>query len=164
MWKRSRFTGAICASASAGALALALATSAAHADSTVVPVLPCSDPGATTVPAGDVVLHLGGYADGTLGLIGDVLRAQTTTLAVGDATYDLSGQWSAPALGDGFWAIQQPDRDIGMLAAGQSVTVVYDISFSHPVAVLFLPVGPSGDNGPFVIGGEGPFSCTITAT
>jgi hypothetical protein len=37
-------------------------------------------------------------------------------------------------------------------------------TFRHPVAILFPPVGSSGDNGPFIVGEEGPFSCTITAT
>lgn len=165
MLRRSILVGAVCATVTAVALGLAVG-SARAGTSTTVNVLACfADGGSTIVPAGDVTLHLGGYADGTLGLINDVLRAQTTTLQVGDTTFDLSTGWSAPVFDPlGFWVIRQPDFDIGTLAAGQSVTVVYDITFSHPVAVLFPPVGSSGDNGPFIIGEEGPFSCTITAT
>lgn len=163
----NRFTVACVVGAATLALALAAGVGPARADtSTTVGLLGCAlDTGTTTVPAGDVLLHLGGYADGTSGLMRAVLNAQTTTLQVGSTTYDLSNQWSAPVFNPlGFWVIRQPDFDLGKLAAGQSVTVTYNITFSHPTAILFLPVGPSGDNGPFVISGEGPFSCTITAT
>jgi hypothetical protein len=113
-------------------------------------------------------LHLGGYAEGTLGLTEAVLLAQTTTLEVagpaGDTIYDLSDQWSAPVnTGLGFWLITQPDRTIAPLAAGQTALVTYDVSFSHPVAVLYPPVGPTGNNGPFMVTEEGPAVCQITA-
>ena len=164
MLKRFTLVCAVCAAVTAAALALG-AGSARADGSTLVGVLACDgDGGSISVPAGDVTLHLGGYSDGTLGLIQNVLLAQTTTLGVGNATYDLSHQWSAPVFSPfGFWLISQPNRDIGPLSAGQSVTVTYNIAFSHPVAVLFLPVGSSGDNGPFIITGEGPFTCTISA-
>lgn len=157
----------VCAACSA-TTALAFASGAAPAragTSTTVGLLGCAvDAGSTTVPAGEVALHLGGYAEGTLGLIENVLLAQTTTLTMGATTYDLSKQWSAPFFNPlGFWEITQPNREIGTLSAGQSVTVTYDIEFSHPTAILFPPVGSSGDNGPFLSTGEGPFSCTITA-
>lgn len=165
MLRRSALVFAGWAAVTAVALALA-AGSAGAATSSTVSVLACfADGGSTTVPAGDVVLHLGGYADGTLGLINDVLGAQTTTLQVGDTSYDLSKGWSAPVFNAlGFWVVRQPDFDLGTIAAGQSVTVTYDITFRHPVAILFPPVGSSGDNGPFIVGEEGPFTCTITAT
>jgi hypothetical protein len=84
---------------------------------------------------------------------------------VGDTIYDLSHQWSAPLDTNlGFWLITQPDRTIAAIDAGQTAVVTYDISFSHPVAVLFAPVGPTGNNGPFVITEEGPAICQITAT
>ena len=165
MLKRFTLVCAACVAATAAALALG-AGSARAGGSTLVGVLPCDgDGGSISVPAGDVTLRLGGYANGTLGLIQNVLLAQTTTLDVGNATYNLSNQWSTPVLSPfGFWLITQPNRDIGPLSAGQSVTVTYDIAFSNPVAVLFLPVGSSGDNGPFLSTGEGPFTCTISAT
>jgi hypothetical protein len=165
MLNRSTLISAACIAATAAVLALGVGSARADG-STVVRVLGCAiNGGSTTVPAGDVTLHLGGYAQGTYGLIENVLLAQTTTLQVGDTTYDLSNLWSAPVLSPlGFWLITQSDRDIGTLAAGQSVTVTYNIAFSHPVSVLFPPVTSSGDNGPFIISGEGPFSCTITAT
>jgi hypothetical protein len=165
MLKRSTRFCAACAAATAVALALGVG-SASAATSTTVSVLACyGNGGSTTVRPGDVMVHLGGYAEGTLGLIHDVLLAQTTTLRVDSTTYNLSEQWSAPVYSPyGFWLITQPDRDIGTLAAGQSVTVTYNITFNHAVAVLYPPVTSSGDNGPFIITGEGPFSCTITAT
>lgn len=151
--------------------AVFLPGSAKAADSSVVPVVPCFDNGGTaTVTAGaPITLHLGGYAEGTAGLMQVVLRAQTTTLEVtgpaGDTTYNLSSQWSAPTqLGMGLYVIRQPDLTLPSLQPGQSVTVVYDIAFSHPVAVLYPPVGPTGDNGPYLIKGEGPITCQITAS
>jgi hypothetical protein len=166
--KRSKLTRALCAAAGAVALAAALGAGAARAaDPVLVSVLRCADEGPVTVPAGvPITLHLGGYADGTFGLINVALLAQTTTLDVsgpsGDALYDLSDQWSAPLdTGLGFWLTTQPDRTLAPLAAGQRVIVTYDIRFSHPVAVLFQPVGPTGDNGPFVITEDGPAVCEI---
>lgn len=156
----------VCAAAAvATALAFAIGAGSAKAEtSTTVNPLACADTGSMTVPAGDLTLHLGGYADGTYGLIVAVRKAQTTTLQVGSTTYDLSQQWSDPTFNPlGFWAIAQRDFDLGTLSAGQSVTVTYDIRFSHPTAILFLPVKSSGDNGPFVITEEGPFSCTVNA-
>jgi hypothetical protein len=149
------------------AVTLALMAGSARADgSTIVRVVGCANSGGSvTVPAGDVTVRVGGYAVGTYGLAEDVLLAQTTTLQVGSTTYDLSNSWSAPIfVGPGFWLITQPNRDIGPLAAGQSVTVTYDIAFSHPVAILYPPVGSSGNNGPYIITEDGPATCTITAT
>jgi hypothetical protein len=165
MRKRSSL---LCA-ASAIAVALALgAGSARAADSAVVNVLRCDgNGGATTVPASQpITLHLGGFAVGTYGLINDVLLSQTTTLKVGNTTYDLSDQWSTPVFDPtfNFWVIAQPDRPLGTLAAGQTVVVTYDITFSHPVAILYPPVGSSGNNGPFVITEDGPAVCAITAS
>lgn len=165
MQKRSTLVSTACA---AIATVLALAAGSARADATVVNVARCDgDGGSATVPAGQSIsLHLPGYAVGTHGLINDVLRSQTTTLEVGDTTYDLSDQWSAPVFDStfNFWLITQPDRSIGSLTAGQTVVVTFEITFSHPVTILFPPVRSSGDNGPFVITAEGPLSCAITAT
>jgi hypothetical protein len=164
--KRSSLTGA----ATVFALALALVPSAANAaDPVTVSVLRCADEGPVTVPAGaPITLHLGGYAEGTRGLLDAALRAQTTTLEVagpaGDTVYDLSGQWSAPFdTPFGFWESTQPDRTIDPLASGQTATVTYDITFNHPVSVLFIPVGPTGDNGPFVITEDAGAVCQIVA-
>jgi hypothetical protein len=163
MRKRSTLVCAACLiTAAVGPMASARAD-----DSTVVNVLRCSDPGSATVPAGQTItLRLGGYAVGTLGLMTNALLSQTTTLTVGTTTYDLSDQWSAPFFVSAlnFWEVTQPDRLLGTLTAGQTMVVTYDITFSHPVAILFPPVGSSGDNGPFVITEDGPATCAITAT
>jgi hypothetical protein len=165
MRKRSTL---VCTTSVVAVMLALVAGSASAADSTVVSVLRCDGNGGTvTVPAGQpITLHLGGFAVGTFGLIIDVLRSQTTTLKVGDTTYDLSGQWSTPVFDptSNFWVIAQPDRLLGTLAAGQTVVVTYDIAFSHPVAILFPPVGSSRFNGPFVITEDGPAACAITAT
>jgi hypothetical protein len=157
----------VCAACVITAAVAPLAGSARADASTVVNVLRCADPGSATVPAGQpITLQLGGYAVGTLGLMRNALRSQTTTLTIGTTTYDLSDQWSAPFFVSAFnfWEVTQPDRLLGTLTAGQTVVVTYDITFSHPVAILFPPVGSSGDNGPFVITEDGPATCAITAT
>jgi hypothetical protein len=164
MRKRSTL---VCAACLITAAVAPMAGSARADDSTVVNVLRCSDPGSATVPAGQpITLQLGGYAVGTLGLMRNALLSQTTTLKVGTTTYDLSDQWSAPFFVSAFnfWEVTQPDRLLGTLTAGQTMVVTYDITFSHPVAILFPPVGSSGDNGPFVITEDGPATCAITAT
>jgi hypothetical protein len=164
MRKRSTL---VCAACLITAAVAPMAGSARADDSTVVNVLRCSDPGSATVPAGQpITLRLGGYAVGTLGLMRNALLSQTTTLTVGTTRYDLSDQWSAPFFVSAFnfWEVTQPDRLLGTLTAGQTVVVTYDITFSHPVAILFPPVRSSGDNGPFVITEDGPATCAITAT
>jgi hypothetical protein len=161
--RRKRFI--LAASFAAAALTLALGTGLARADgSTLVRLDTClANGGTATVPPGDVMFHIG-YSAGTYGLISDVRAAQTSTLQVGSSTYDISTLWSEPInLGPGFWVIRQ-DVDLGPLASGQRVTVTFDIKFSHPVTILFPPVGSSGNNGPFTITEDGPYSCTITAS
>jgi hypothetical protein len=54
--------------------------------------------------------------------------------------------------------------DLGSLSSGESVSVMWAITIAQPLPVAYPPVGSSGDNGPFRIGGEGPLSCLITAT
>ena len=124
--------------------------------------------GVAEVPAGPVAVRLPGYADGTRGLITEVLEAQTTILTVaragGTSTRNLSALWSAPVdSGAGFWLARQPDQAIGTLAPGETATLTYDITFRHPVAIVFPPVGPTGFNGPFVITEDGPYTCEVTA-
>jgi hypothetical protein len=158
-WKRF-----ILAAGIAVALAVPLGTGSARADgSTVVRLDTClGDGGTATVQPGDVTFHIG-YSSGTYGLISNVRAAQHSTLQVGSSTYDISNLWSDPLnLGPGFWVIRQ-DFDLGALASGQSVTVTFFITFSHPVTILFPPVGSGGDNGPFTITEDGPFTCQITA-
>jgi hypothetical protein len=167
-YKTIRRSTLVCAASAIAIMLTLIAAPARAADSTVVSVLRCDGTGgAVAVPAGQpVTLHLGGFAVGTSGLIKDVLLSQTTTLKVDDTTYDLSNQWSTPVYdpSGNFWVIAQPDQLLGTLVAGQTVVVTYDITFSHPVAILFPPVGPSGFNGPFVITEDGPAVCAITAT
>jgi hypothetical protein len=146
------------------ALALSLGTGSARADgSQLVRLGDCvNNGGMATVQPGDVMLRIG-YSTGTYGLSSSILAAQTSTLQVDSSKYDISNLWSGPLnLGPGFWVIRQ-DFDLGTLASGQSVTVTFDIKFSHPVTVLFPPVGSSGDNGPFTITEDGG-SCMIMAS
>jgi hypothetical protein len=75
-----------------------------------------------------------------------------------------SDQWSAPAeLSKGPWVTKQPDEALPALRPGQSVALVYDVRFSHPVAVLYPPVDPTGGNGPFVTVEDGPYTCASSA-
>jgi len=52
------------------------------------------------------------------------------------------------------------------LAPGESVLVIETIALAHPVLIAHPLVGPSGDNGPFLVWGfDEPFaSRLITAT
>ena len=155
-----------CASLSAAVLT---ATSAHASGTATVSFGACAfGSGTVNVPAGPIAVHLPGYADGTHGLINEVVKAQTTTLTVsgpsGTSTRDLSANWSAPVdTGLGFWVIRQPDQPIGGLAPGETLTVTYDVTFRHPTAIAFPPVGPTGFNGPLVITEDGPYTCEVTA-
>jgi hypothetical protein len=78
--------------------------------------------------------------------------------------YDLTRQWEAPQqLDKHLWGTQLPDTETGTaLLPGQSMVATFDITFSQRLLVAFPPVGPSGNNGPFLISEEGPISCVIT--
>jgi hypothetical protein len=163
------FLAASVATLALAALAGTAASPARAADPVVVNVLQCDgDGGTATVAAGPVSLHLPGYAQGTRGLIVDFrLKEQTTLTIVRNGTtsaVDLTGTWSAPEqLDSQFWVTREPDFGLGTLSSGASVLVTWSVAFSQPLLVAFPPVGPSGDNGPFLINGEGPASCLITA-
>lgn len=144
------------------------AQAAAATDSTVVSLSDCArDGGTTTVPTGaPITIHNLGFAAGTYGLINDFLRKERTTLTItGDASgvYDLTSQWGAAQRLDSFWVTRSPDTDTGItLAPGQNIIATFDITFTRPLLVAFPPVGPSGDNGPYLVGEDGPLSCAIT--
>jgi hypothetical protein len=154
----------------AASITIAALPAAVYADSaTEVNLLGCSlfEGGATTVPAGEVSLRLPGWELGTRGLIMDFLTSQRTTLEVGTTTVDLTSAWSDPTQLDQLdWVTRPPNYDLGTLAPGESVLVAETITITHPVMFAFPPVGPSGNNGPFLLGGlDGPLaSCLITAT
>jgi hypothetical protein len=164
------------------ALATALATSAlaaatlvgvdsAHAaESQVVSLGACAfgTGNASVTPGVPVSLRLPGFAQGTRGLITDFLHKERTTLSVaapgGTTQNDLTDTWASPQkLDTHFWLSRPSNADIGSLAPGTSVLVTEQITFDGPLLVAFPPVGPSGDNGPFLISAEDPVSCTITA-
>jgi hypothetical protein len=136
----------------------------------VVNVAPCAfGTGTTTVPAAvAITIHSPGFAEGTLGLVNDFLGKQRTSLTVTGATtlaLDLSGAWGAPQqLDHKLWVTRPADTPLGVaLAPGETLVVTFDIVFKHPMLVAFPPVGPTGDNGPFLTGEEGPLACAITA-
>jgi hypothetical protein len=142
---------------------------AAATDSTLVGMRDCAGgDGTATVPAGaQITIHNLGFAQGTYGLINDFLINQRTTLTVTDDTathYDLTSQWGAPQQRDKhLWVTTLPDTDTGItLGPGQSIVATFDITFAQPLLVAFPPVGPSGDNGPILVGEDGPVSCVIT--
>lgn len=144
---------------------------AAATDSTIVSMTQCDQSGgAIVVPAGaEITIHNFGFAQGTYGLIQNFLRAERTTLTLSDDTntvHDLSGQWGAPQqLDKHLWITRLPDTDTGIaLTEGQSITATFDITFTRPLLVAFPPVTSSGDNGPFLVGEDGPLSCVITGT
>ncbi len=156
-----------------GVVALAFvaapATAASATTGVVVNLEDCGDNGSITVPSGESITIAGiGFAQGTYGLIKDFLLKEHTTLTISNGTtvvYDLSNEWGAPQQSPTFWSTRLPDTDLGItLASGESIDVAYDITFSQPLLVAFPPVGPSGDNGPFLIREDGPLGCTITGS
>jgi hypothetical protein len=125
--------------------------------------------GTTSVPSG-VPITVGGigFAEGSYGLIENFLLKEHTTLTISDATtttYDLSRAWGAPQrLDRNLWVTRLPDTSTAVtLAPGESLVATYDITTSQPLLVAFPPVGPTGDNGPFLVTEEGPISCQVTA-
>ena len=160
---------AIAAMLALAAVAGDVASPASAADPVVVNLFQClNGGGTTTVPAGiPVQLKLPGYAQGTRGLITDFLLKERTSLTLdsyGTSTVtDLTGSWSTPQqLDTHLWATREPNFDLGSLTSRQTVTVTWAVTFAQPLLVAFPPVGPSGDNGPYLINGEGPISCQIT--
>jgi hypothetical protein len=148
----------------------ALVPAARGTNTLVVPVISCDLSGGTwSVPSGVPIAIRGiGYAQGTYGLMLDFLRKQQTTLTTvytGTSTvYELSSQWGVPQHLDDVWLTRLPDTDLAItLAPGESISATYDITFTQPLLVAYPPVGPTGDNGPFLVNEDGPFSCLITA-
>jgi hypothetical protein len=145
-----------------GTAAPALATDGVHVNAFKCAV---AGGGSTTVPSGTPITIDGiGFAEGTHGLTKQFLIKQQTTLTIGNTVDNLSNQWSDPVDTDqGFWLTQLPDTPTGIsLASGQSIVVTWDIESVHPLLVAYPPVGPSGDNGPYLITEDGPASCLIT--
>jgi hypothetical protein len=147
------------------------APAASATDSVVVRVMSCSlNGGVVTVPSGvPIAIHGIGYAQGTQGLLRDFLLKQQTTLTIvrnGTSTvYDLSGEWGpVQQLDKHNWQSWLPDIELGIsLAPGESILATWDMTFEQPLLVAYPPVGPSGENGPFLIREDGPYSCLITA-
>jgi hypothetical protein len=136
----------------------------------VVGILNCAiNGGTTTVPAGvPISLRNPGWATGSYGQTRDYLLKQTTTDIIvrnGVTTVvDLTNLYSDPQqLDRNLWLTRPSDTEIGTLASGETVLVTNHIVFSSPVLVAYPPVGPSGDNGPFVVRETDDESCLITA-
>lgn len=162
-WAASVLTSAAL-TVSAGALP------ASAADPVVVSHLGCQlfDDGAVTVPAGqDVQLRQLGFEEGNYGLISVLLGSATATLtlttASGSQTIDETAALVVTPAPPRDYIARPPNYDLGVLAPGDTITATYTLTFSHPLAVLYPPVGPTGDNGPFLTDQEDPVTCVITA-
>jgi hypothetical protein len=147
-----------------------LAPTAGATDPVVVGILNCAIAGGTaTVPAGvPVSLRNPGWATGSYGLTKVYLLKQTTTDTIVrngiTMVVDLTNLYSDPQQIDKhLWLTRPSNTEIGALAAGENVFVTNHITFSSPVLVAYPPVGPSGDNGPFVVRETDDESCLITA-
>jgi hypothetical protein len=165
-----RTAAAIAVVGSLAAIVAAAAPPAAATEPQVVSLAACGfGSGSIDVAAGvPISLRLPGFAEGTRGLIVDFLLKERTVLTVtaGDATRrtDLTTSWASPQQVDThLWLTRPPNVDLGSLAPGASLAVTEEITFRHPLLVAFPPVGPSGDNGPFLTAAEDPVSCLITA-
>ena len=158
-----------------GAAVLALAgalpgvATASDTSSTVVSLTECArgDGTATVPPGAQITIRNPGFEQGSYGLIKGFLLKQRTTLTISDGTsavYDLTSQWGGPQqLDRNLWVTRLPDTDTGItLAPGQSIVATFDITFAQPLLVAFPPVTSSGENGPFLVGEDGPLSCVIS--
>lgn len=148
----------------------AVAPTASATNPVVVGILNCAiNGGTTTVPAGvPISLRNPGWATGSYGQTKDYLLKQTTTDIIvrnGVTTVvDLTNLYSDPQqLDRNLWLTRPSNTEIGTLASGETVLVTNHIVFSSPVLVAYPPVGPSGDNGPFVVRETDDESCLITA-
>jgi hypothetical protein len=148
-----------------------VAPRASATDPVVVSILLCDiNGGTTTVTAGvPISLRNPGWATGSYGQTKDYLLKQTTTDIIvrnGVTTVvDLTNLYSDPQqLDRNLWLTRPSNTELGALASGESVFVTNRVAFSSPVVVAYPPVGPSGDNGPFILfGGADDSSCLITA-
>ena len=151
---------------------LVASSATAHAEPTLVNLLGCQllDGGTTSVPEGsEVTLRLPGFASGNRGLIRVMLNAATATLSLwpsdGPAwSVEVTDTFGVTALSPRNVIARPANVPLGPLSAGQSIDVVYRLGFDHPLAILYPPVGPSGDNGPYLTRQEDDVACRISAT
>ena len=120
------------------------------------------------MPSGqDVQLRLLGFEEGNYGLIRALVGAATATLTIttdqGQTVIDETSSLVLTPVGSRDWIARPPNYDLGVLAPGATVTAYFTLTFSHPLAVLFPPVGPTGDNGPGLTDQEDPVTCVMTA-
>jgi hypothetical protein len=147
-----------------------VAPTASATDPVVVSILLCDiNGGTTTVPAGvPISLRNPGFATGSYGLTKDYLLKQTTTDIIvrnGITTVvDLTNMYSDPQqLDRNLWLTRPSNTELGTLASGESVLVTNHTTFSQPVLVVYPPVGPSGDRGPYLLRDTFDAVCLITA-
>jgi hypothetical protein len=108
-------------------------------------------------------------AFGTYGTVQAFLDKQIATLTIvrgGTTTVvDVSALWSGPfLLAPGVWA-SVLFYSLGSLTPGESVLVQTHLTLKTPLLQVFLPVGPTGENGPDLCRGDDiDFGgCLITA-
>jgi hypothetical protein len=115
------------------------------------------------VPAGSTITIRQGVAEQTHGILTDYLHAQTTTITVNGTTVDVSDAWPAPdrrPTGDWESSITYPTGIT--LAAGESLSVVWETTLAHVVPEVFNPAdgGPAGK--PYFNTGSVTYGCTVT--
>lgn len=154
-------------------LALPLLASPAHAEPApvLVNVLGCQllEDGQTTVDAGsDITLRLPGWAGGTYGTVRTMVNAAHAVLTIGPSSgpprqVDVTSTITVTRESPTFAVARPANLHLGVLSSGETVDLLYTLDFSHPFALVYPPVGPSGDNGPYLVHGEDPVVCRITA-
>jgi hypothetical protein len=164
------FVIAICVGAVSVLVVPSGAVPATAAEPTLVNVTACHylDDGMATVPAGaDIRVRLLGFEEGNYGLIRELLGAAKATLTIttsaGVQVIDETSALVVSPIGPRDYIARPANYDLGVLAAGGVVTVTYSLTLRHPLAVVYPPVGPTGDNGPFLTEQEDPTTCEITA-
>lgn len=170
----SRTSARLALVAASAALVLPLLSAGpahAAAEPTLVNVLGCQllEDGLTTVEAGsDVTLRLPGWAGGNYGTVRVMVNSATAVLHIDTSTgtqqaVDVSKTFEITRLSPTFVVARPANLHLGVLSPGETVDLLYTLHFSHPFALVYPPVGPSGDNGPYLVTGEDDVTCRITA-
>jgi hypothetical protein len=142
--------------------------SVARADEAIVNPFICQtfQGGNVTVAAGSTITIRQGAAEQTLGILMDLLNAQTSTITINGTSVDVSGSWSAPEgpeVRNWGWASRVVYPTGVTLAAGDSLVVTWTTTLAHAIPEVFNP-GAGGPSGQPVFNAESvTYTCTVTA-
>lgn len=121
--------------------------------------------GNVTRPAGSTIVIRQGLAENSVGVLRNLLGAQTTLTSVNDAPmFDVSDQWGAPAQQpDGSWlSVVEVPTGVTLANPGDSMRFTFSLVISGkvPEAGNGVPGQPAFNGPGLAFGG----TCTVTAT